>query len=73
MKPDIPIIGQHSPSNRLLSTELFAAEFKRIEANAKAWETHRKIAELRKSCGVEDKTSVTVNVRRPPRYLGTVK
>lgn len=72
MKPDIPIIGQNSITNQslsLLSKELIWKETERYIDNAKAWEDRRKIHELRKSCGVEDKTSVTVNVRRPPRYL----
>ncbi len=73
MKPDLPIIGQNSPTNSLLTTSLMEAEVRRIDANAKVWIDRIKINELRKSCGVEEKTSYTVNVRRPPRYVDTFK
>jgi hypothetical protein len=68
MKPDIPIIGQRSATNSLLTTSLFRNEILRRDAAVKAWHDRMKISELRKSCGVEDKTSYTVNVRIPPRY-----
>lgn len=73
MKADLPIIGQDSPTNSLLTTSLVLAEIRRIDENAKAWEMRMKIAELRKSCGITDKIGYTVNIRRPPRYIGTFK
>lgn len=68
MKPDIPIIGQPSATNTLLSSELLAREIECIDANAKAFIGRMKVNELRKSCGVKDEIKLTVNVRKPPRY-----
>jgi hypothetical protein len=58
-------------SNSLLSMGLFAVELRKKLENMNWWETHRKIRELRESCGVSTSQSFTVNVRRPPRYNWT--
>lgn len=68
MKADLPILGQPSISNKLLSMDLFAQELMRIDTHAKALHDRIKIHELRKSCGVKDEQQCTVNVRLPPRY-----
>ncbi len=52
----------------MLSNELFAWEAKRVIENNKKFNDQFKIMELRKSCGVKPE-EMTVNVRRPPRYL----
>lgn len=70
MKPDLPIIGQNSPTNQgwSLFKDLFRRETEKIDENAKAIKDRIKIHELRKSCGVEDSEKATINIRRPPRY-----
>lgn len=76
MKADIPIIGANSPTNqalRLLSADLINKEFRRLVDNELQLSKIMKIHELRKSCGVTDKSQTTINIRRPPRYAGTFK
>jgi hypothetical protein len=66
---DPPLLNRPA-SNKLLSAEMFRADAEKILENWKAFEARRRVAELRKSCGVEPKLS-TINIRRPPRYAGS--
>lgn len=71
MKSDIPIFGQPKQDSNSLLGELVARETIRMLDNALKLENIIKINELYKNCGVERpaaKTTMTINVRRPPRY-----
>jgi hypothetical protein len=67
MKPDLPILGQISTGNSLLTVSLIQAEMRKIDANMKALQDRIKINELRKSCGVKDVIGYTINIRKAPR------
>lgn len=71
MKPDIPIIGQPSPTSEALSNLgpfLMFKEADEVLKNTIALEGIMRVHELRKSAGIIDATQTTINIRRPPRY-----
>jgi len=67
MRWHVPILGEAQTPKEPFSTALYGRELVRVLENGKRFEEMRKIAELRKSCGVESELH-TINVRKPPSY-----
>lgn len=56
------------PEGPLFCPSLWVAEARRMVRRAKQWEAVKRVNELRRSCGVEQERTGTVEVRLPPRY-----
>lgn len=68
---DPPLLNQPIVKG-LLSTDLIKAEALFQLDNGLKLQAYFRVAELRKSCGIESQLS-TVNVRLPPRYQESSK
>lgn len=73
MKPNIPIIGANNPTNQLLTLDLWRHESDEMLKSCQKWDEWSRVQELRKSCGVETTQSMTINIRKPPRYFDTFR
>lgn len=69
---DPPLLNQPT-SNRLLTMEYFRFEVERQLKAQNHLDSVMRVAALRRSCGVENERTTTVNVRLPPRYLPSAK
>lgn len=67
---DLPLLNEGQTAKALDISSDHLLKVLRFRENYVDFQLIHRIAELRKSCGIEPKLSSTITVRRPQRYTG---